>query len=97
MEHSKYYYDYSRNCGCTECHCGKESGPPSYYVGKNGYEAIKVIEGFQPNNYNIGTALTYLMRAGNKIYINNSKEESMIADINKAIDHLEYELQKMKK
>jgi hypothetical protein len=94
MEHSKYYYDYTRNCGCTECSCEKKQIIPDYYKGSNGYEASKVVEGFQPENYNISTALTYLMRAGKKIYVNNSAKESMIKDIEKAIHHLQFELER---
>ena len=52
MEHNKYYYDYTRNCGCKKCECEKKDLTPAYYKGSNGYTAIKVIEGFQPNNYN---------------------------------------------
>jgi len=117
MKHSKYYYDYTRNCGCTECTCekkrigkpiftheemesifalpdDKKQTIPDYYKGSNGYEASKVVEGFQPENYNISTALTYLMRAGKKIYVNNSAKESMIKDIEKAIHHLQFELER---
>ena len=35
---------------------------PDYYIGNNGYEARKVVEGFELT-YNIGTAVTYLLRA----------------------------------
>ena len=96
MEHNKYYYDYTRNCGCKKCECEKKDLTPAYYKGSNGYTAIKVIEGFQPNNYNIATAITYLLRAGKKIYINDSAKESMLKDIEKAIDHLCYEIKKNK-
>ena len=94
MKHSKYYYDYTRNCGCIECSCEKKQIIPEYYKGSNGYEASKVVEGFQSTNWNIGTALTYLMRAGKKIYVNDSAKESMIKDIEKAIDHLRFELER---
>ena len=40
---------------------------PSYYSGKKyGYSARKVVEDFQPDSYNIGTAISYLLRAGKK-------------------------------
>lgn len=84
---SKYYYDYTRN-GLKE----HVDNIPSYYKAPNGYEARKVVAGFQPNNYNLGTAITYLLRAGKKTYVNNNPEESMKADIQKAIDHLQFEL-----
>jgi hypothetical protein len=88
MKHSKYYYDYTRN-SLTE----KDESIPHYYIGTNGYEARKVIEGFQPENYNISTAITYLLRAGKKNY-KGSIKESMIEDIKKAIDHLTFELER---
>ena len=59
---------------------------PKYYIGTNGIEAFDVIEGFQPHNYNIGTAITYLLRAGKK------KGNPTSQDIAKAIAHLEREL-----
>lgn len=68
---------------------------PKYYIGKtHKYEARKVIEDFQAENYNIGTAITYLLRAGKKIYVNDSEEESRKTDIQKAIDHLKFELER---
>ena len=71
---------------------------PNYYVGTTyKYEARKVIEDFQPDNYNIATALTYLLRAGKKPYVNNSLEESKVADIQKAINHLQFELDRCEK
>ena len=40
---------------------------PEYYIGKkHKIEARKVIEDFQGDNYNLGTAITYLLRAGKK-------------------------------
>ena len=59
---------------------------PKYYIGTNGIEAFDVIEGFQPHNYNIGTAITYLLRAGKK------KGNPTSQDITKAIAHLKREL-----
>lgn len=69
---------------------------PTYYL-SNGIEASKVVAAFQGDNYNIGTALTYLMRAGKKIYVNKSPIESKVADIKKAINHLNFELDRLKK
>jgi hypothetical protein len=43
---------------------------------------------FQPDNYNLGTALTYLMRAGKK------PNNPITQDIRKAIAHLEFELER---
>ena len=65
----------------------KDSRIPHYYIGNNGYEARKVVCGFDLS-YNIGTATTYLLRA-------NRKHKSPIDCIKKAIAHLEFELEKI--
>ena len=63
---------------------------PKYYIGKkHKYEARKVVEDFQPDNYNLGTAITYLLRAGKKA------GNPMVQDIRKAINHLQFELDKI--
>jgi hypothetical protein len=59
---------------------------PKYYIGTNGIEAFDVIQGFQPHNYNLGTAITYLLRAGKK------PDNPCSQDIAKAIAHLQREL-----
>ena len=62
---------------------------PNYYIGKvYGYEARKVIEDFDLS-YNIGTATTYLLRA-------KRKHTKSVECIQKAINHLEFELDKIK-
>jgi hypothetical protein len=62
---------------------------PTYYIGKTlGIEAKDVVMDFQPDNYNLGTALTYLMRAGKK------PNNPITQDIRKAIAHLEFELER---
>lgn len=72
-------------------------GIPDYYLGtKYGYEARKVVEEFQADNYNVATALTYLLRAGKKKYVNNDFKASLEADIQKAINHLTFELERLK-
>ena len=53
------------------------------------YEARKVIEDFQADSYNIGTAITYLLRAGKK------EGNPIIQDIQKAINHLNFELDRL--
>lgn len=68
---------------------------PTYYL-SDGIEASKVVAAFQGDNYNIGTALTYLMRAGKKVYVNKSPRDSKVADIKKAINHLNFELDRLK-
>jgi len=68
----------------------KKTPEPSYYSGKKyGYSARKVVEDFQPDSYNIGTAISYLLRAGHKP--NNPIEQ----DIQKAINHLQFELDRL--
>ena len=70
---------------------------PNYYKGTvYGYEGRKVLEDFDLN-YNLGSAVTYLLRAGRKVYVNNSPKESAIADIEKTINHLYFELDRLKK
>jgi hypothetical protein len=65
------------------------SKTPSYYIGKlKQIEAKDVVQDFQPDNYNLGTALTYLMRAGKK------PNNPITQDIKKAIAHLEFELER---
>ena len=86
MSKSKYYYDYTRNTGEVE-----EVITPTYYNGVfKGIEAHDVIDDFLLS-YNIGTAVTYLLRAGKKP--NNPAKQ----DIQKAIDHLKFELKLIEK
>ena len=68
----------------------KNNRIPSYYIGSRyKIEARKVIEDFDLS-YNVGTACSYLMRA-------NRKHKSPIECIQKAINHLEFELDKLKR
>ena len=63
---------------------------PSYYIGKRyKIEARKVVEDFDLS-YNVGTAVTYLLRS-------DQKHASPIQCIEKAINHLEFELDKLKR
>ena len=67
----------------------KHTTEPSYYSGtKYGYSARKVVEDFNLS-YNVGTACSYLLRAGKKE--GNPAEQ----DIQKAINHLHFELDKL--
>jgi hypothetical protein len=68
---------------------GKDNRIPDYYIGNNGYEARKVIDNFDLS-YNVGTAVTYLLRA-------EKKHDTPIECIQKAINHLEFELDKLKR
>ena len=99
MKHSKYYYDYTRNI--DEHKEIKEDEKvikklidladnpiPNYYIGNTyGYEARKVVEDWELS-YNIGTAVTYLLRS-------SYKHDSPYDDIQKAINHLNFELDKL--
>ena len=68
----------------------KDNRIPSYYIGRRyKIEARKVIEDFDLS-YNVGTACSYLMRA-------NRKHKSPVECIQKAINHLEFELDKLKR
>tara|TARA_R100000742_G_C4265840_1_gene83911 strand:+ start:654 stop:905 length:252 start_codon:yes stop_codon:yes gene_type:complete len=68
----------------------KKGEIPNYYIGKKyKIEARKVVEDFQADNYNLGTAITYLLRAGKKD--GNPAEQ----DIQKAINHLHFELDRI--
>ena|SRR6056300_52596 len=61
---------------------------PSYYLGKyKGIEAFDVCMDFARDSYNMGVAIAYLLRAGKKE--GNPKSQ----DINKAIHHLQKELE----
>tara|TARA_R110002073_G_scaffold278414_2_gene442220 strand:+ start:985 stop:1248 length:264 start_codon:yes stop_codon:yes gene_type:complete len=67
----------------------KKNPEPSYYSGtKYGYSARKVVEDFELG-YNTGVAVSYLLRAGKKE--GNPAEQ----DIQKAINHLHFEIDKL--
>jgi|TARA_R110000868_G_scaffold41319_1_gene141339 hypothetical protein len=64
------------------------SKTPKYYIGKyKNIEAFDVVLDFQEENYNLGTAITYLLRAGKK------PNNPITQDIKKAIAHLQKELE----
>ena len=97
-KHNKYYYEYDRNMDATmslnpkmkmsKKELGlKDNRVPDYYIGSNGYEARKVVDNFDLS-YNIGTAVTYLIRA-------ERKHDTPINCIKKAIAHLEFELERI--
>ena len=111
LKHNKLYYEQGRN-GYTMSDTWKndiikdkdgkwsdgslndkidysKNKTPNYYIGKvYGYEARKVIEDFDLS-YNVGTATTYLLRA-------KRKHSTSVECIQKAINHLEFELDKIK-
>jgi hypothetical protein len=78
----------------TAVETAESVGIPSYYIGNNGYEARKVIAGFDLS-YNVGTATTYLLRCGKKKEQGMSDKDKHIDDINKAINHLKFELERL--
>ena len=61
----------------------KDKDIPKYYKGKNGYMAKDVVSNFDLS-YNIGTAVTYLLRSKNK------HNDGGVEDIRKAINHLHF-------
>ena len=70
----------------------KKEEVPNYYVGKSQkIEARKVVEDFQGDNYNLGVAISYLLRAGKK------EGNPIEQDIRKAINHLHFELDRLYK
>ena len=69
----------------------KSTPEPSYYTGtKFGYSARNIVEDFELG-YNTGTAVSYLLRACKKD--GNPANQ----DIQKAINHLHFELDKLYK
>ena len=62
---------------------------PEYYKGKEGYEARKVCDNFDLT-YHLATAVTYILRA-------YQKHDTPVECIKKAIAHLEFELEKIKR
>lgn len=69
---------------------------PSHYGGEdNPYEAIKVIEAWEAD-FNIGTTLRYLCRAGKKTIGGNS-EEMRLEDLKKARWYLTREIENIER
>ena len=104
---SKYYYEYTRNMDNETAkdldrinnklfnETAKERNIPSYYIGSvYGYEARKVVEDWNLS-YNVGTAVTYLLRAGKKVEQGMDNKAKHIEDIKKTINHLKFEIEKL--
>ena len=99
MAKSRYYYDYTRNKDeakevkdaeriIQELKDLAENPIPNYYIGNTyGYEARKVCEDWDLS-FNVGTAVTYLLRS-------SYKHDSPYDCIQKAINHLQFELDKL--
>ena len=62
---------------------------PDYYNGDNEYTAKQVVDNFELN-YHLGTAVTYILRA-------YKKHKTPNQDLQKAIDHLTFELEKLER
>ena len=65
-----------------------EKDMPEYYKGKKGYMAKDVVANFDLS-YNVGTAVTYLLRSKRK------HKDGGVEDIRKAINHLHFELDEL--
>lgn len=66
---------------------------PSYYEWvkqKIGVEPYRIAELY---SYNVGTAIVYLLRAGKKVRGNQSGTEAYVEDLQKAINHLQFEIE----
>lgn len=106
MSKSKYYYESDRNLDNSKMSnkinpkmmMSKEDlNIPDYYIGtKYKYEARKVVEDWNLS-YNTGTAVSYLLRAGKKREEGMSNTDKHIEDIKKAINHLNFEIDKLSK
>ena len=86
MKKSKYYYEVDRNLDNSKQMNKQDKRVPEYYKGNNGYEARKVCDNFNLP-YHLATAATYILRAYHK-------HETPVDCIQKAINHLEFELEK---
>ena len=88
-KHNEFYWESGRNGYIADTSFDTEDNKiPSYYIGKyHKYEARKVVEDFDLT-YNIGTAVTYLLRA-------NNKHDTPVKCIEKAKAHIEFELEKL--
>lgn len=66
---------------------------PSYYEWVKqqiGVEPYRIAELY---SYNVGTAIVYLLRAGKKVRGNQSGTEAYVEDLQKAINHLQFEIE----
>ena len=97
-KYNKYYYDYDRNLDNAKMSNTLDivktenllsNDIPEYYKGKEGYEARKVCDNFDLT-YHLATATTYILRA-------YRKHDTPIECLRKAIAHLEFELDKIKR
>ncbi|HBY67931.1 MAG TPA: hypothetical protein DEG69_09320 [Flavobacteriaceae bacterium] len=87
-KHNKHYHEKGRN-GWVPSTTLNDDRVPEYYKGKEGYEARKVCDNFDLS-YHLATATTYILRA-------YRKHKSPVECITKAIAHLQFELDKIKR
>ena len=86
-EKSKYYWEFDRNLdNAKQMNQTEDRRVPEYYKGRNQYEARKVCDNFDLT-YHLGTAVTYILRAYHK-------HETPIECLSKAINHLQFEIEK---
>ena len=69
------------------------SDVPEYYKGSDKYTAREVCDNFDLS-YHIATATTYLIRAGKKTEAGMTIFEKKIEDLQKAIHHIQFEIEK---
>ena len=93
---SKHYYETDRNLDnarkVNDNHTtdlidkSNDSRVPEYYRGINNYEARKVCDNFELP-YHLATATTYILRSYHK-------HDSPVECLQKAINHLQFEIEK---
>lgn len=92
MSKSKYYYESDRNIEAIDY---SKNSTPSYYIGdKYKYKVKDIIYDFN-STYNIGTAISYLLRSGRKQEVGLTSNEKRIEDLNKAINHIRFEIENL--
>lgn len=86
LDNAKQMNDINPKMLLSKKELGIEKTIPKYYKGRNGYEARKVCDNFDLT-YHLGTAVTYILRAYHK-------HETPIECLSKAINHIQFEIEK---
>lgn len=73
-----------------------ENSKPSHYQTKNGFDVIDFCNAYNLN-FNLGAVVKYTSRAGKKLYPNMNEQQSKLKDLEKALDHLQREIEFTKK
>jgi hypothetical protein len=90
MSKSKYYYETDRNKDSKDY---QTNATPAYYIGKKyNYKVKDIIYDFDLS-YNLGTAISYILRSGRKLEMGLSVDDKAIEDLYKAINHLRFEIE----